>query len=103
MCLFSSFLVQEPESDDAVHETFISLFVSSASKDHPPNIVEFYAAALLPPSEQSPREHVQLFLELMPCEELLFVFNFETQFLFTVYATCASLIPHPCVVYAGVS
>ena len=39
--------------------------MSSVFKDHPPNIVEFYGAALLPSFNST---KMQLFLELMPCE-----------------------------------
>ncbi|XP_019848854.1 PREDICTED: spindle assembly checkpoint kinase-like [Amphimedon queenslandica] len=65
-------LKEEQESLTAVNETLISLRLSSSSKDHPPNIVEFYGASLLPLQVET---KLQLFLELMPCCLQSYLYN----------------------------
>ena len=56
--------LQGGETDKTVDEAYICLKLSCLTKYEPPNIVEYFGAAMLPYSPQ--RGLVQLFLELMP-------------------------------------
>lgn len=68
-------LKEEQDTNDAVEETYISLHISSITKDHPPNIVEFYGASLLPSLSVADSTKLQIFLELMPCCLQSYMFN----------------------------
>ena len=72
LTLLPSFSQQGKENDKTVDEAYICLKLAYLMKYEPPNIVEYFGAAMLP---QPNHNKIQLFLELMPCKYVSLCFS----------------------------